>query len=259
MTSTARALARAALGATTVVATLLAWTGGVASAQPTEPTQPAEPVRIMPLGDSITDGFNVPGGYRIDLWQKLAEGGYTIDFVGSQTNGPATLPDRNHQGHSGWRIDQIDANITTWLQNTPADTILLHIGTNDMMNASGAPARLSALLDKITTSAPEAHVFVATLVPLSFNDAAVRGFNAAIPAIVQSKVDAGRNVHLVEEMYGALTMGDLADGVHPNATGYSKMATVWYDALLSVPEALGGTGEPADVAAAGAALSSPGA
>ncbi|MEU8381836.1 hypothetical protein AB0C32_21920, partial [Streptosporangium sp. NPDC048865] len=28
-------------------------------------------VRVMPLGDSITDGFNVPGGYRVDLWQRM--------------------------------------------------------------------------------------------------------------------------------------------------------------------------------------------
>ncbi len=33
------------------------------------------PVRMMPLGDSITDGFNVPGGYRVDLWQKFLAGG----------------------------------------------------------------------------------------------------------------------------------------------------------------------------------------
>ncbi len=39
-------------------------------------------VRVMPLGDSITDGFNVPGGYRIGLWQRLVGGGYTVDFVG---------------------------------------------------------------------------------------------------------------------------------------------------------------------------------
>lgn len=32
----------------------------------------------MPLGDSITDGFNVP---RVELWQSLVTGGRTIDFV----------------------------------------------------------------------------------------------------------------------------------------------------------------------------------
>src|SRR5215813_8194488 len=68
-------------------------------------------VRVMPLGDSITDGSTVPGGYRINLWQRMAAGGYTVDFVGSEFNGPAALGDHDHEGHSGWRIDQLDANI----------------------------------------------------------------------------------------------------------------------------------------------------
>ncbi|MGC4835324.1 hypothetical protein ACLQ3D_12590 [Micromonospora vinacea] len=42
---------------------------------------------------------------------------------------------------------------------------------------------------------------------------------AAIPGIVQSRAAAGKRVHLVD-MYRALTLSDLADGVHrtPRAT-----------------------------------------
>ncbi|MFD0200452.1 MULTISPECIES: GDSL-type esterase/lipase family protein [Saccharothrix] len=193
-------------------------------------------VKVMPLGDSITDGFNVPGGYRVDLWQKLVASGRTVDFVGSMTNGPSGLGDRDHEGHSGWTIAQIDSNVTNWLRTYTPRTILLHIGTNDIYGSdpAGAPQRLSALVDRITTLAPNADLFVATITPLSFSDATVRSFNATIPPMVQSKVNAGKKVHLVD-MYRALTTADLADGVHPNATGYSKMATAWYNALLSVP------------------------
>jgi hypothetical protein len=62
-------------------------------------------VRVMPLGDSITEGTQVPGGYRIGLWQRLTAGGYRVDLVGSQFNGPAALGDHDHEGHPGWRID----------------------------------------------------------------------------------------------------------------------------------------------------------
>ncbi len=198
----------------------------------------------MPLGDSITDGYNVPGGYRVDLWQKLVAGGRTVDFVGSQVNGPGSLGDRDHEGHSGWTIAQIDANIVNWLRTYNPRTILLHIGTNDMYGSdpAGAPARLSTLLDRITTQAPNADLFVATIVPISFADQTVRTFNATIPGIVQSKVNAGKRVHLVD-MYRALNTGDLADGVHPNAGGYSKMATTWYNALLTVPGSIGDPSE----------------
>ena len=200
-------------------------------------------VRVMPLGDSITDGVTVPGGYRIGLWQRFVNDGYKVDFVGSLSNGPSTLGDHDHEGHSGWRIDQIDANITGWLRTYTPHTVLLHIGTNDVIqnhDLANAPARLSALIDHITASVPSAEVLVATIIPLanSGQEASVRTFNAAIPGIVQSKAAAGQHVHLVD-MHAALTAADLADGVHPNAAGYDKMAATWYSALRSIPGSIG--------------------
>jgi lysophospholipase L1-like esterase len=188
----------------------------------------------------------VPGGSRIGLWQRFTTNRYTVDFVGSQFNGPSTLGDHDHEGHPGWRIDQIDANIVGWLNSFNPRTVLLHIGTNDVLqnfNVSGAPGRLSTLIDHITNTKPAADVFVAQIIPLanSGQDAAVRTFNAAIPGIVQSKVNAGKHVHLVN-MYSALTTADLIDGVHPTAGGYDKMAAVWYSALLSVPGSIGSPG-----------------
>jgi lysophospholipase L1-like esterase len=199
-------------------------------------------VRVMPLGDSITEGTQVPGGYRIGLWQRLNSGGYRVDLVGSQYNGPSSLGDHDHEGHPGWRIDQIDANIVGWLRTYTPRTVLLHIGTNDILqnyNVSGAPGRLSTLIDHITATAPNAEVFVAQIIPLSNSgqNSAVRTFNAALPNIVQSKANAGKHVHLVD-MYSALSTSDLIDGIHPTANGYDKMAARWYSALQSVPGSL---------------------
>lgn len=203
-------------------------------------------VRVMPLGDSITDGTQVPGGYRIGLWQRLVSAGYTVDFVGSQFNGPATLGDHDHEGHPGWRIDQIDANIVGWMQRYTPHSVLLHIGTNDVLqnyDVANAPSRLSTLIDHITATAPSAEVFVAQIIPIgnAGQDAAARTFNAAIPGIVQAKTNAGKHVHLVD-MHSALTTADLIDGIHPTATGYDKMAAVWYSALRSVAGSIGNPG-----------------
>ncbi|MGW4644895.1 lectin [Sphaerisporangium sp. NPDC004334] len=230
----------AALLAVAVVAAGTATGMGVASAESNGG------VRVMPLGDSITEGTQVPGGYRIGLWQRLAAGRYTIDFVGSQFNGPGNLGDHDHEGHPGWRIDQIDANITGWARTYNPRTVLLHIGTNDVLqnyNVSSAPQRLSTLIDHITAAVPNADVFVATIIPLSNSgqENSVRTFNAAIPGIVQSKVSSGKHVYLVD-MHSKLTTGDLIDGVHPTANGYDKMAAAWYAALQSVSGSIGQPG-----------------
>jgi lysophospholipase L1-like esterase len=198
--------------------------------------------RVMPLGDSITDGWQVPGGYRAGLWQRFGSN-YRVDFVGSQFNGPVSLGDHDHQGHPGWRIDQIDANVVTWVRNAAPRTVLLHIGTNDVLqnyDLANAPARLSSLVDKITATAPNADVFVAAIVPLSNpgQEAAARAYNATIPTMVQSKASTGKRVHFVD-MHTALTTADLIDGVHPNAGGYDKMAATWYTALRAVSGSIG--------------------
>ena len=196
-------------------------------------------VRIMPLGDSITDGRNTPGGYRIGLWQRLAGAGRLTDFVGSAANGPAGLGDHDHEGHSGWRIDQIDASITGWLRTANPRTVLLHLGTNDIgqnYDVAGAPARLGTLIDHIRAIEPNAELFVAQIIPTADagNEAKTRTFNAALPGVVGSK---GSKTHLVD-MHSALTTADLADGVHPNPAGYDKMAARWWSALRSVPGSL---------------------
>ncbi|MCA1222342.1 SGNH/GDSL hydrolase family protein [Streptomyces sp. 8L] len=197
-------------------------------------------VRIMPLGDSITDGYTpYPGGYRVNLWQRLGAEGHRIDFVGSQFNGPAALGDHDHEGHPGWRIDQLDANIVNWLGTSDPRTVLLHIGTNDInqnYDVANAPARLSTLIDHILQQKPDVELFVAEIITEQGEPHAtmVNTFNAAIPGIVASK---GPHVHLVD-MHAALTEADLADGVHPKQEGYDKMAAVWDRALASVPQSL---------------------
>ncbi|BCY11438.1 ricin-type beta-trefoil lectin domain protein [Actinoplanes sp. L3-i22] len=209
---------------------------------PAAPAQAAESnggVRVMPLGDSITDGYNVPGGYRIGLWQRLAANGTRTDLVGSGSNGPSNLGDHDHEGHSGWRIDQLDANIVGWIQQANPRTILLHIGTNDIgqnYDVANAPARLGALIDKIRANAPQVQLFVAQITPTAnaANEQKTQTFNAALPGLVAAK---GPLTHLVD-MHSALTTADLADGLHPNAGGYDKMAARWFAALQSVPGSL---------------------
>jgi hypothetical protein len=44
-------------------------------------------VKIMPVGDSITEGKHTQGGYREPLYQMLKDNGYSVTFVGKEDNG----------------------------------------------------------------------------------------------------------------------------------------------------------------------------
>lgn len=203
-------------------------------------TSSKDTVKILPLGDSITEGVNSYryGGYRVALWQLSQEAGWHVEFVGSQQNGPASLPDKHHEGHSGWRIDQISAHIVPWLQQSQPQIILLHIGTNDIhqgYSVAVALDRLNTLIDQITSTQPDAILVVAQIVALgnATNNAKVMQYDNAIPALVARKVAHGKKVEYVD-MYDAVPLSDISDHIHPNTAGYALMAHVWYRALTSI-------------------------
>jgi lysophospholipase L1-like esterase len=207
----------------------------------TTATPAAKPrLKIMPLGDSITFGWPDPayGGYRHLLGSLLANDGYSVDFVGSQQSGKGAIPDPDNEGHPRWTISQIQDGIDTngWLETYQPDLILLHIGTNDIMQgqAAAAPARLSALLDDILKRLPQAHIIVAQIIPDRQGiSRAIVAYDAAIPAIVASK---GARVSLVD-MQHLLTPGDYGDIIHPNDGGYDKLARAWEAAIRLVAAA----------------------
>jgi lysophospholipase L1-like esterase len=199
----------------------------------------ATTLRIMPLGDSITHGATVPGGYRIRLWDRLMTDRPTIDLVGSEVNGPVTI-DGNHEGHPGKAIQFFREGVRGWLYASRPHIVLLMVGTNDVLypeahNFAGAPARLNALVGQITAIAPNAELIVASVPTLQepiANDRA-RLFRQEVEAIVNQRANQGRPVTYVD-MYSVLNVEDLADGVHPNAGGYDKMADAWYTAITTL-------------------------
>ena len=217
--------------------------------------------RIMPLGDSITDGccggntISMGASYRLELFRLAVAQHKSITFVGSHSSGPDTIDGvpfpKKQEGHPGWTIADgggrmgLQQQIVGWLAATPPDIVTLMIGTNDVdiqLDLANAPKRLGVLIDSITTAVPKALVVVAQIVPTT-NDAEnvrVQTFNAAIPGVVKTFADAGKHVTTVD-MYGAFTKNAsfktafLANPLHPTDAGYAAMATTWWNAIGGLP------------------------
>jgi lysophospholipase L1-like esterase len=202
---------------------------------------------IMPLGDSITRGSPVPGGYREGLLNRLKD--YDFKFVGNQSdNGSTTLTEHGqsqHEGHGSYTIQGIDNNLNSYLNTIPnPDYVLLLIGTNDFIGGSGentAINRLDALLGHLTTALPNANIIVSNLI-LRADSATEEShiqtlFNARIPGLVRTRAANGEKVSFVD-MHSIVTLSDLsADGVHPARAGYNKMADAWLDAIQATQAA----------------------
>lgn len=194
------------------------------------------PMRILPLGDSITYGVgstayppsyiatssSVDGGYRAPLYRALTDSGVgneSFVFVGPQLSGPDWLAveQRNHSGYPGYTIAQVADIAPTWLPYQP-DVILVHLGTNDVhLNHSVAQMlsdmdrllnlTVTALENRRAGTGPGAgngtaavQIFVATIIsrglPVYVKN--LTAYNAALPALVSSYSANGHNVSLVD-------------------------------------------------------------
>lgn len=170
------------------------------------------PLRIMPMGDSITEGLcdtpsncSIPeltlptagagkgacswslnpvnpdeAGYREPLRAKLAEQGINATFVGSVQLAEGLA----HEGHSGWKIEDLEYCVENadWLEQAKPDVILLHIGTNDMgwgREPEEMAGDLRRLLGSIYAKAPKTtRTIVAQIIPIK---SGLRSFYVTLP------------------------------------------------------------------------------
>jgi lysophospholipase L1-like esterase len=206
------------------------------------------PIKIMPVGDSVTAGIGSTGNgsYRTDLYKYYTNAGISFDFVGSQSGGPSSLPDKDNEGHSGWVISQIASNVNNWLNTYNPDVMLLMIGGNDTLAGTVPTSALSSLIDQITNLKPNLTLFVADYyysLPSNANYNLIVQYDAAIPGIVQQKANAGKHVYFVKLSDAQFATSEYADGLHPTDSGYSKLATIWYNSTISILRSMG-TGTP---------------
>jgi lysophospholipase L1-like esterase len=199
------------------------------------------PVRIMPLGDSITAG---PGCWRAYLWNQLQTAGYhNIDFVGGVSDGGGCNPgfsyDFHHEGHSGFSITGIaDGNqLPPWLSAANPQVIVMHLGTNDMWGGwiplQTKLTALTKLIGQMRAHNPAIRIVVSQIIPMSPSGCAtcasdVVAFNNAIPGLVAGLNSTQSPIYIVDQWTGFDLATDTYDAVHPVTSGFIKMANRFF-------------------------------
>lgn len=205
----------------------------------------AQTVRIMPLGNSITHGDEIHYSYRFALWQKLRDAGVSFDFVGSMNTNfggnplfPDPAFDRDHEGHRGWRADQLLSSLPMWLQMYTPDIVLVHAGTNDMFmgNAvAGTVTELKSIIDVLRNDNPEVTILLAKIIGTTApENARIVELNSHIDGIAAEKNTDQSRVIVVDQFTGFNPATDAYDGKHPNSAGEEIMAQKWFDALMAI-------------------------
>lgn len=203
---------------------------------------------ILPFGDSITYGViasssdTESGGYRKFMQDRLRALNVTVNFVGSLSNGPADMQDRDHEGHRGWTLNQLNSIDAGVLAATRPDAVLLIAGTNDSSTDSVSTMLqdLRNLLISLTSQDPNVTIFVGSLPPVRVGQQSqaradrVDAYNDAMPALIEELAAEGRKVVFVDMRDltpDDITAPPLDSGLHPTAEGYAKIAEHWLDAL----------------------------
>jgi hypothetical protein len=223
-------------------------------------------LRIMPMGNSITydeNSYDYPPhvrpvgdriSYRYKLYQLITEAGYSFDFVGSEDAGNNYFQNAEMDDNAGFPgIDKeqlaylmkYGKNLVTGIQITPgyymatypADIILLHIGTNNL-NPYDVDVVFSALLDNIRYAAPNAIILVARIINrYGFSSSQTTLYNDYVQALIANRGDSKIISVNMETGAGINYYADMFDDLHPNTTGYNKMAAKWFQAIDGLNQA----------------------
>lgn len=196
-------------------------------------------VRLMCVGDSITEGGATFSTYRSVLAAKLAAAGYQVEFVGSRSS-PSPLGPLRHEGYGGKNVEFLATTVPAHFAETPADIVLLHAGHNHFDTEQPVPGMVGAterLITEFRARNPSVVILLAQVIPSGKlpKYSYLPALNVALAALAVRLHTAASPVILVDQATGFEWETDtIADHVHPNAAGAGKMAARWFNALEKI-------------------------
>lgn len=215
-------------------------------------------VKVMFVGDSITfgTGNQITGGWRLPLLNQMYNKGWSFIPVGFSDQPPTKAESGDpyagsrHSSYPGWRMDDVlsvtqnnlgsaqggGTTINDWMTTYQPDVVTILLGRNDFAygeSLSQMYAEMQQVLDVIYNICPTAHVFIGTVLYQQTypGDPYVTDFNNFIVAEAARRKAAGKSIFVVATAQAVTQAGDYSDSIHPNYSGYVKMAAAWLDAF----------------------------
>ncbi len=196
------------------------------------------PLKLMPIGDSITHASPKTGNYRCLLWNILQDLD-DFDFVGNMrgmVNREIEMNcDGDHESHARWKADQVLKVIRESATSNTPDIALIHLGTNDLVagNSHGSTAHeIFRIITILREQSPHIAVLVAGIIPnyqLNNQNKTIE-LNRRIRNMAESITSRNQPVIFVDQFSG-YTPADSVDKIHPNRAGSEKIARKFHEAL----------------------------
>ncbi|TGE14053.1 InlB B-repeat-containing protein [Hymenobacter elongatus] len=144
-----------------------------------------------------------------------------------------------------------------WAATYKPDVVLMHIGSNDMIQNSsltGTRVELGEIIDASRMGHPTVKILLAQLLPTSLSpgNENITALNALLPELAQQKSTPQSPVTIVDHNTGVNPVTETYDGIHLNEVGEERMAARWYTALQALLDTPVSTFYPLATAASGA-------
>ncbi len=240
-----------------VVLGLLTVTMGVSGSSADAATGSLGPLRIMIVGDSISQGSAGDYTWRYRLWQHLA--GVRVDFVfvGPKTDllDPSTGQQGSHDyvdpnfgtAHDaiwGRTLAQEQGTIASEVADFQPDVLLVLMGIDDLIwlgaTAEQATNSMQALVMNARSANPNVRFVLSTLLthdPVPAHPDlpnVITQFNASLRGLATSLDSTQSPVGVTDPSTGFDPATDTYDASHPNPAGEFKIAAAFADTLASV-------------------------
>jgi len=208
-----------------------------------------EPLRLLIIGDSVTQGSSGDWTWRFRLWKHLDSQGVAVDFVGPRTemwdyvDGGSVSHDyvdpdfdQDHAARWGLTLAFADTPIDELVETYEPDVVIEMLGTNDLVYLGHSPERVEQDLENFVAAArsadPDVDVVLSEITQTWLSGAPELN---ALLADGAAALDApGARVVLADTDRDFTNSDHTFDGSHANAQGEVLIAAAVADALAGL-------------------------